>query len=73
VPLFEYECRDCHSRFEKLVFNRDTEIRCSRCGSVEVSQLLSVFAVSGGTEQPRPEPGPCGNCSPAQRGMCRVN
>jgi putative FmdB family regulatory protein len=73
VPLYEYECRDCRARFEKLVFNRDTEIRCSTCGGDQVNQLLSVFSVSGKSESAPVEQGPCGSCGAAQRGMCGLN
>ena len=73
MPLYEYECRECHTRFEKLVFKRETEIRCDQCGGDQVNQLLSVFAVSGGSVKTPVEPGPCGSCGAAQRGMCGLN
>ena len=71
VPLYEYECQECRSRFEKLVFNKETEIVCSACGSPKISQQLSTFAVVGSPQGgSAPEAGPCGNCSSAQRGIC---
>ncbi len=70
MPLFEYECLDCKSRFEKLIFNKETEVVCAVCGSKKVNQLLSVFAVGGGNSAATPEPGPCGSCGAAQRGLC---
>jgi putative FmdB family regulatory protein len=73
VPLYEYECKDCHARFEKLVFNRDAAIRCDKCGGDQVNQLLSVFAVSGGADNAAVEKGPCDSCGAAQRGMCGLN
>jgi putative FmdB family regulatory protein len=72
VPLFEYQCRDCETRFEVLVFRREEETKCRNCGSTKVSQLLSTFAVAG-TSDRAPEPGPCGGCSAAQRGTCGMN
>jgi putative FmdB family regulatory protein len=72
VPLYEYECLNCKAQFEKLVFNSQTEVLCSACGSPRVAQKLSVFAVgsSQGTAKTAPDAGPCGNCEAAQRGLC---
>jgi putative FmdB family regulatory protein len=71
VPLYEYECKDCQSKFEKLIFNKETEVVCPACGGPEVNQLLSTFAVGGSPQgAAATEAGPCGNCSAGQRGMC---
>jgi len=54
--------------------NRATEIVCRSCGSGEVAQLLSTFAVaSGGSERGSVESGPCGACGAPQRGSCQMN
>jgi putative FmdB family regulatory protein len=73
VPLFEYECRSCKAQFEQLVFNTRSEVVCRECGSASVVQLLSTFAVKASSERSVPEPGPCGSCGAAQRGMCGLN
>ncbi len=71
MPLYEYECLDCRSRFEKLIYSKEVEVLCPGCGSTKISQLLSVFAVGSSPQGAQaPDPGPCGNCSAAQRGMC---
>ena len=70
MPLYEYECRDCGSRFEQLVLRRDAEVVCRSCGSGTVSQLLSTFSVAGGTRGPVNETGPCGACGAPERGSC---
>ncbi len=73
MPLYEYECRSCKSRFEQLVFNKDTAVLCRNCSSDDVAQLLSVFAVAGPSEKAAAELGPCGSCGAAQRGACGMN
>ncbi len=74
MPIFEYECRECNTRFEHLTFNRDDEVHCRSCGSAQVMQLLSTFAVAASSPSPAPrETGPCGSCSAAQRGMCGID
>jgi putative FmdB family regulatory protein len=45
VPLYEYECQDCHFRFEKLQRLSDPPpSKCPECGG-KISQLLSAPAV----------------------------
>lgn len=71
MPIFEYECRDCGTKFEKLVSSPRAKVACSRCAGTRVVQQLSVFAVSAAS---RPgasvsEAGPCA-CGAPRRGMC---
>ena len=46
MPLYEFECTDCHEEFEDLVPNlsRIDEVECPRCGSGKVHRLQSGFA-----------------------------
>lgn len=45
MPLYEYECQDCHFRFEKLQRLSDPPPpKCPECGG-KISQLLSPPAV----------------------------
>ena len=50
MPIYEYECRDCGSRFEKIIYGT-AEPHCPSCNSADLSRLLSTFAVSTGLEQ----------------------
>lgn len=70
MPIFEYHCRDCGSKFEKISYTSDDKITCKNCSSPQVEKLLSVFAVSGTTSEGlSSEPGPC-PCGAPRRGMC---
>jgi putative FmdB family regulatory protein len=68
MPIFEYECRECGTKFEALVSSSAQEVACKHCASKRVEQLLSVFAVSGDSAVSA-EPGPC-PCGAPRRGMC---
>lgn len=68
MPIFEYQCRDCGTTFEKIVGSNSTEVTCQQCASTRVEKLLSVFAVSGGATRAA-ESGPC-PCGAPRRGMC---
>lgn len=70
MPIFEYRCSDCGTRFEKLVRSSDTDgPHCPSCGTAHLEQELSTFAAhsSGGG---RSEAMPMGGGCPA--GMCRT-
>ena len=70
MPIFEYQCRDCGAKFEKIVASSAARVTCKNCQSPEVRMLLSVFAVAGERKSSAPEPGPCGACGAPRRGMC---
>jgi putative FmdB family regulatory protein len=46
MPLYEYRCRRCGERFERLVrWNADpSEITCPRCSAAEPVRLISLPA-----------------------------
>jgi len=74
MPIYEYLCKDCGAKFEKLVQRpAATEgVTCPSCGQSRVSQQLSTFAAhskSGGGSDALPQcpsggvcrtPGACG-------------
>ncbi len=71
MPIFEYQCRECGAKFERIVGSSATSVTCRQCGSANVHQLLSVFAVAGSSATTTTaEPGPCGACGAPRRGMC---
>ena len=71
MPIFEYRCRECGTKFERIVNSSTVEVSCKNCESKKVDQLLSIFAVAGTSHSNESfESGPCGACGAAQRGMC---
>jgi putative FmdB family regulatory protein len=49
MPLYEYVCGNCHSRFEKLVARFGDDVFCPSCASGTVERQLSAFAVGSST------------------------
>jgi len=47
MPIYEYVCEDCDTRFERIVLNKQQEIACPNCASEKASIQLSVFATPG--------------------------
>ncbi len=54
MPIFEYLCRDCREKFEKLVLGRGDRapVACPRCGRTATEQVFSTFAVVGAVSGP---------------------
>lgn len=46
MPIYEYDCQGCHRRVSMLIRSlASTEApRCPRCGSADLSRLMSRFA-----------------------------
>ena len=46
VPIYEYECQGCRRRMSVLVRSlaHQASPRCSRCGSADMSRLMSRFS-----------------------------
>ncbi len=45
MPIFEYHCSDCDTRFEELVLNRASEpAACRECGGSSVEKVFSTFS-----------------------------
>jgi putative FmdB family regulatory protein len=51
MPIFEYVCDGCDTRFEKLVLSAtgERQLQCPICGSSAIKKALSVFGTSRGS------------------------
>lgn len=71
MPLFEYMCEDCDSRFEVLVRGEEKPV-CPDCGSSQLEKAWSVPAAhTGGRSSDLPICGPAptgGGCGLPQCG-----
>ena len=45
MPIYEYECRECHDRFELLV-RASTTLACPACKGTDLERLFSLSSVS---------------------------
>jgi putative FmdB family regulatory protein len=52
MPIYEYACSSCGTRFEKLVRRFGEAVSCSACASAAVEKQLSVFAVVSSSAAP---------------------
>jgi putative FmdB family regulatory protein len=49
MPIYQYECRECGHRFENLVLPTSPAAECPACRNKDLTQLISMFAVSSET------------------------
>jgi putative FmdB family regulatory protein len=78
MPIFEYACDDCGTKFEQLV-RRSAEadaVRCPGCGHDHLTTQYSTFAARAGSPKSAPAAecgsGMCGS-NYCQSGMCNMN
>jgi len=76
MPIYEYQCEDCNTRFEKLV-RRAAEVAdvdCPSCGQKHVSQQYSTFAAhANGAAASRDEGPACPGGMCRNPGVCGMN
>ena len=75
MPIYEYRCQDCGTKFEKLV-RRSTDaatLEGPSCGKQHLQQELSTFAAhANGAPKSESMPScPSGRCM--NPGMCGMN
>lgn len=44
MPIYEYLCKECDARYEKIVRSQNEKITCPKCGSAKHALQLSTFA-----------------------------
>lgn len=76
MPLYEYVCLECSSKFEKLRSAAESDgVACDGCGSDHTRRLLSLFAAhskgDGGTRCIGG--GGCGSCSGGNCASCHAH
>lgn len=49
MPIFEFVCKSCESKFETLVMNADEHVNCKCCGSENLEKQFSSFAAHNST------------------------
>jgi putative FmdB family regulatory protein len=80
MPIFEYRCSDCNTKFEVLhkSHEKEEDIICPKCKSNKSKKLMSSFAssmdgnssFSGGSYNDDSGPSYSGGCA---SGMCGLN
>ena len=76
MPIYEYRCQDCGTKFEKLVRRSDdaSENACPSCGKNHLQQEYSTFAAHANGSPKAAERPSCpsgGMCS--NPGGCGMN
>jgi putative FmdB family regulatory protein len=67
MPLYEYECLRCKTRFDALraMADADEPARCPSCGSSETRRLISLFSAVGDGGVIAGPGASCDSCSPS--------
>jgi putative FmdB family regulatory protein len=66
MPIYEYKCEDCGTKFEKLVRRTGDSVVCPSCGQAHLKTELSTFAAHANSSPKASEFPSCPG------GMCRT-
>ena len=67
MPLYEYECSDCETRFDALrgMSQADDPIACPQCESKDTYRVISLFSAIGDQGVIAGQGASCASCSPS--------
>jgi putative FmdB family regulatory protein len=73
MPIFEYQCNNCNSRYEilhKSLSSKD-KVFCPQCSSKDFKKLISTFSSADSNSSDFPGPNcAAGNCDTPSYGGC---
>jgi putative FmdB family regulatory protein len=77
MPIYEYVCKQCDKRFEKLV-RSSTKVECPSCSGTSLEKQFSTFAMGTptltSTAMSPSEAAACGMCGdPRGPGACSLD
>ncbi len=76
MPVYDYKCRKCGAEFEKYLrsLSAASTVKCEKCGSSQVTKLVTCCAVSSGGKGDRAGSSAsshsCGSCSSHHCSTC---
>ncbi|MCR4403329.1 MAG: zinc ribbon domain-containing protein [Firmicutes bacterium] len=71
MAIYEFLCAKCGTKFEELVTSGAVaDVKCPRCGAVEVKRLMSTFGYNGGSGFKSTASSSGGGCSSCGGGTC---
>jgi putative FmdB family regulatory protein len=74
MPIYEYQCEDCKTRFEKLVRRpEEADVACPSCGQTKVAQQYSTFSAHANGAPARSEAPACPGGMCRTPGLCGMN
>jgi putative FmdB family regulatory protein len=67
MPLYEYKCSGCETRFDALraMSDADAPIPGPKCGSEDTCRMISLFSAVGSEGVIAGAGASCGSCTPS--------
>lgn len=72
MPIYEYKCQDCGSKFEalRIIKDADTPIQCDKCQSTKTHRIASSFSTKFAGKPVSSGNNGCGDCSGGSCASC---
>lgn len=74
MPIYEYICLDCSTKFDALrsMSNADSPIACTQCHGENTSRKISVFFAHSDGRVVTQSASSCGSCAAASCSTCGI-
>ncbi len=69
MPLYEFRCKECGTKFEELVTSK-TVVECPKCHSQRVGKVVSAFGFKSSGEFSSSGGGGCSGCAGGSCASC---
>jgi len=75
MPIYEYKCESCETKFEQLVRASSTppDLKCPTCGEDHLSRQHSTFSARANGVSSEPAAPSCGGGMCQTPGICGMN
>lgn len=72
MPIYEYVCQDCQTKFETIRSMKDADapIACEQCQSAKTTRAISLFSAQSGGKVIAGGNGGCAGCSSGTCSSC---
>ena len=70
MPIYEYRCKSCGNKFEKLVQGKE-KVTCPKCGKGSLEKLFSVFGVKSSSGFTPSSGSSCSTCTSSTCESCK--
>jgi len=72
MPIYEFLCKKCGSRFEALVsLGGEKNVSCPACGNRTLEKLISSFGIGGSSSKLKTASSSCSSCTASSCDSCK--
>ncbi|MFH1613235.1 MAG: FmdB family zinc ribbon protein [bacterium] len=74
MPIFEYQCKKCQFKFEKILLSSNEKINifCPKCKDENITKLFSIFGFNSAKNFTSSSSSGCNTCATKKCSSCKT-